>query len=47
VNTTRVSQQVQPAVAWNGVDRFLVVWTSFVANYGFDLYGQVYVLNSF
>lgn len=46
VNTTRVSQQIQPAVAWNGVDRFLVVWSSFVATYGFDLYGQVYVLNS-
>jgi len=46
VNTTRVSQQIQPTVAWNGVDRFLVVWTSFIARFGFDLYGQVYTLNS-
>jgi hypothetical protein len=46
VNTTRVSQQIQPAVAWNGTDRFLVVWTSFVARTGFDLYGQVYTLNA-
>jgi hypothetical protein len=46
VNTTRVSQQMQPAVAWNGTDRFLVVWTSFVARTGFDLYGQFYTLNS-
>lgn len=46
VNTTRVSQQIQPTVAWNGVDRFLVVWTSFVARFGFDLYGQAYTLNA-
>jgi hypothetical protein len=46
VNTTRVSQQLQPAVAWNGVDRFLVVWSGFVANFGFDLFGQAYVLTS-
>lgn len=46
VNTTRVSQQIQPTVAWNGLDRFLVVWTSFVARYGFDLYGQAYTLNA-
>ncbi|MDB6059545.1 MAG: uncharacterized protein JWO95_3389 [Verrucomicrobiales bacterium] len=46
VNTTRVSQQIQPVVSWNGVDRFLVVWSSFGATHGFDLYGQVYVVNS-
>lgn len=46
VNTTRVSQQMQPAVAWNGVDRFLVVWSGFGMHYGFDLYGQSYVLTS-
>lgn len=46
VNTTYISQQLHPAVAWNGVDRFLVVWTSFVGASGFDLYGQAYVLNS-
>lgn len=46
VNTTTISQQMHPAVAWNGVDHFLVVWTSFVGASGFDLYGQAYVLNS-
>jgi hypothetical protein len=46
VNTTTISQQMHPAVAWNGVDHFLVVWTSFVGSSGFDLYGQAYVLNS-
>jgi hypothetical protein len=46
VNTTTVSKQMQPTVAWNGVDRFLVVWTSFVGGAGFDLYGQAYVLSS-
>jgi hypothetical protein len=46
VNTTWISQQMQPAVAWNGVDHFLVAWTSFVGASGFDLYGQAYILNS-
>lgn len=47
VNTTTISQQMHPAVAWNGVDHFLVVWTSFqVPGAGFDLYGQSYYLNS-
>jgi len=46
VNTTTISQQMHPAVAWNGVDRFLVVWTSFTGSAGFDLYGQAYVLSS-
>ena len=46
VNTTTVSQQMHPAVAWNGVDHFLVVWTSFTGANGFDLYGQAYVLSS-
>jgi hypothetical protein len=45
VNTTTVSQQMEPDVAWNGVDRFLVVWTSFAGTTGFDLYGQMYILN--
>jgi hypothetical protein len=50
VNTTSVSQQLEPDVAWNGVDRFLVVWTSFAGlnpsgqMCGFDLFGQMYVL---
>ena len=46
VNTTWISQQMHPAVAWNGVDHFLVVWTSFAGASGFDLYGQAYILNS-
>jgi len=46
VNTTTVSQQMHPAVAWNQVDHFLVVWTSFVGASGFDLYGQSYALSS-
>ena len=36
-------------VAWNGVDRFLVVWTSLAGpgangSSGFDLFGQMYSL---
>jgi hypothetical protein len=44
VNTTTVSQQLEPVVGWNGVDRFLVVWTSFAGTTGFDLFGQMYIL---
>ena len=50
VNTTTASQQLEPYVAWNGVDRFLVVWTSFAGVTpggqlcGFDLFGQMYSL---
>jgi len=44
VNTTTISQQLEPDVAWNGTDRFLVVWTSFAGATGFDLFGQMYVL---
>jgi hypothetical protein len=44
VNTTWKNRQIHPAVAWNGVDRFLVVWTSFSGTAGFDLYGQMYTL---
>jgi hypothetical protein len=46
VNTTTISQQIHPAVAWNGTNSFLVVWTSFVGANGFDLYGQAYNLNT-
>jgi hypothetical protein len=52
INTTTVSQQLHPAVAWNGVNNFLVIWTSFVGassynlSSGFDLYGQAYSLNT-
>jgi hypothetical protein len=46
VNTTWVNQQLDPDVAWNGVDRFLVVWTSFAGASGFDLFGQMYTLKT-
>jgi hypothetical protein len=46
VNTTWISQQMHPAVAWNGLDRFVVVWTSFAGQSGFDLYGQAYTLST-
>ncbi len=46
VNTTTISQQLHPAVAWNGVNNFLVVWTSFAGATGFDLFGQAYSLNT-
>ena len=43
VNTTTVSQQLQPAVASDGAGRILAVWTSFVGGAGsFDLYAQRY-----
>lgn len=44
VNTIAVSQQIHPAVAWNGVNQFLVVWAGFMGYSGFDLRGQAYVL---
>jgi hypothetical protein len=44
VNTTWISQQMQPTVASDGQGRFLAAWTSFVGGpYGFDLYAQRYV----
>jgi hypothetical protein len=45
VNTTTISQQMHPAVAWDGVGHFLVVWTSFTGQQGFDLFGQLYGLS--
>ena len=43
VNTTTVSQQIQPAVASDGAGRFLVVWSSFIGGgSSFDLFGQRY-----
>jgi hypothetical protein len=43
VNTTVVNQQMFPAVASDGVGKFLVVWSGYV-NYltGLDLFGQSY-----
>jgi hypothetical protein len=45
VNTTTVSQQMQPAVASDRANQFLVVWTSFTGNpsYSFDLFAQRYI----
>ena len=45
INTTTLNRQMHPAVAWNGVNNFLVVWTSFAGASGFDVYGQAYNLN--
>lgn len=43
VNTTVVSQQMHPAVASDGVSRFLVAWSSFVGGFNsFDLFAQRY-----
>jgi hypothetical protein len=48
VNTTTLSQQMHPAVAWDGVGHFLAVWTSFTGTttQGFDLFGQLYAVTS-
>jgi hypothetical protein len=44
VNTTTVSEQMQPAVASDGANQFLVVWTSFTGLPNeFDLYAQRYL----
>jgi hypothetical protein len=43
VNTTTISEQMQPVVASDGVDQFLVVWTSYTGSpYSFDLFAQRY-----
>lgn len=44
VNTTTIGQQMQPAVTSDGLDQFLVVWTSFTGlPYNFDLYAQRFI----
>ncbi len=44
VNTTTLGQQMQPAVASDGAEQFLAVWTSFTFGpNGYDLYAQRYV----
>jgi hypothetical protein len=46
VNTTTVSQQLNPAVASDGAGRFLAVWTSFIGGVSsFDLFAQRYAVN--
>ena len=42
VNDTTISHQFQPSVASDGASRFLAVWSSFVGDTSFDLYGKVY-----
>jgi hypothetical protein len=44
VNTTTIGQQMQPAVASDGVGQFLAVWTSFTGfPNNFDLFAQRYL----
>jgi len=44
VNTTTVGQQMQPAVASDGVNQFLAIWTGYTGGgNSFDLYAQRYV----
>ena len=46
VNTTRISQQIVPAVVSDGDRRFLAVWSSFVGGVAsFDLFAQRYSLD--
>jgi hypothetical protein len=43
VNTTTLGQQMEPAVASDGIGQFLAVWTSFTFGpSGFDLFAQRY-----
>jgi hypothetical protein len=43
VNTTTISQQMQPVMASDGVAQFITVWTSYTGNpYSFDLFAQRY-----
>ncbi len=43
VNTTRVSQQIHPAIGSDSTNLFLVTWSSFVGGAaGFDLFAQRY-----
>lgn len=44
VNTTTVSQQMQPTVASDGNTQFVVVWTTYTGSpYSFELYAQRYI----
>jgi hypothetical protein len=44
VNTTTIGQQMQPVVASDGANQFLVVWTSYTGSpYNFDLFAQRYI----
>jgi len=44
VNTTAISQQMQPVVTSDGVNQFLAVWTSYTGTpNSFDLFAQRYL----
>jgi hypothetical protein len=44
VNTTAISQQLQPVVASDGVNQFLAIWTSYTASpSSYDLFAQRYI----
>lgn len=40
VNTTTASKQIQPALAFDGAGRVVVVWSGFAVETGFDLFAQ-------
>ena len=42
VNTTVISRQIHPAVAADGANRFLTLWSSFAPYGNFDLFAQQY-----
>ncbi|HMJ64686.1 MAG TPA: thrombospondin type 3 repeat-containing protein, partial [Candidatus Binatia bacterium] len=42
VNTTTVAKQIQPVIASDNANRFLVAWASFVGQSGFDILAQRY-----
>ena len=44
VNTATASRQIHPTIASDGLSRFLVVWSSFVAGTSFDLFARSYDL---
>ena len=44
VNTTTVSRQIDPSVCADGINRFLVCWSSFEAGTSFDLFARAYDL---
>lgn len=44
INTTTISRQIHPVVATDGLNRFLVAWSSFGAGTSFDLFARSYDL---
>jgi hypothetical protein len=44
VNTTTVSQQMQPVVASDGANQFIAIWAGYIGSpYSFDLFAQRYI----